>query len=24
VKKIYWEGVHYRTDIGEKALDRPS
>ena len=22
VKKIYWEGVHYRTDIGKKALDR--
>jgi phosphoribosylamine--glycine ligase len=20
VKKIYWEGVHYRTDIGQKAL----
>ncbi len=20
VKKIYWEGVHYRTDIGKKAL----
>jgi phosphoribosylamine--glycine ligase len=24
VKKIYWEGVHYRTDIGKKALDRLS
>jgi phosphoribosylamine---glycine ligase len=23
VKKIYWEGVHFRTDIGKKALDRP-
>jgi phosphoribosylamine--glycine ligase len=22
VKKIYWEGVHYRSDIGKKALDR--
>lgn len=22
VKKIYWEGVHYRNDIGKKALDR--
>jgi phosphoribosylamine--glycine ligase len=20
VKKIYWDGVHYRTDIGRKAL----
>ncbi|MGH7480208.1 MAG: phosphoribosylglycinamide synthetase C domain-containing protein, partial [Candidatus Methylomirabilales bacterium] len=24
VKKIYWEGAHYRTDIGKKALDRLS
>jgi phosphoribosylamine--glycine ligase len=22
VKKIYWDGVHYRTDIGQKALCR--
>ncbi len=22
VKKVYWEGVHYRNDIGKKALDR--
>jgi phosphoribosylamine--glycine ligase len=22
VKKISWEGVHYRTDIGQKALCR--
>ncbi len=22
VKKIYWEGAHYRSDIGKKALDR--
>lgn len=22
VKKVYWEGAHYRTDIGKKALDR--
>lgn len=22
VRKIYWEGVHYRNDIGKKALDR--
>ncbi|MFQ5802408.1 MAG: phosphoribosylamine--glycine ligase [Candidatus Methylomirabilales bacterium] len=22
VKKISWEGAHYRTDIGKKALDR--
>jgi phosphoribosylamine--glycine ligase len=22
VKKIHWEGAHYRTDIGKKALDR--
>jgi phosphoribosylamine--glycine ligase len=24
VKKITWEGVHYRTDIGKKALQRAS
>jgi phosphoribosylamine--glycine ligase len=22
VKKILWEGAHYRTDIGRRALDR--
>ncbi len=22
VKKVYWEGAHYRNDIGKKALDR--
>ena len=22
VKKIHWEGAHYRTDIGRRALDR--
>ena len=24
VKKIHWEGAHYRTDIGRRALDRTS
>jgi phosphoribosylamine--glycine ligase len=24
VEKIHWDGVHYRTDIGKKALNRPS
>jgi phosphoribosylamine--glycine ligase len=24
VKKIHWEGVHYRTDIGVRALARSS
>jgi phosphoribosylamine--glycine ligase len=24
VEKIRWEGVHYRTDIGRKALKRGS
>jgi phosphoribosylamine--glycine ligase len=24
VKKIHWEGVHYRTDIGRRALERSS
>jgi phosphoribosylamine--glycine ligase len=23
VEKIRWEGMHFRTDIGRKALDRP-
>jgi phosphoribosylamine--glycine ligase len=24
VEKINWDGVHYRTDIGRKAIARPS
>jgi phosphoribosylamine--glycine ligase len=24
VRRIRWDGVHYRTDIGRKALDRPA
>jgi len=23
VEKIHWDGVHYRTDIGRKAVERP-
>jgi phosphoribosylamine---glycine ligase len=23
VQKIHWDGVHYRTDIGRKAIERP-
>ena len=24
VEKIHWDGVHYRTDIGRKAIERPA
>ena len=24
VEKIHWDGVHYRTDIGRKAVERPA
>lgn len=24
VEKIHWNGVHYRTDIGRKAIERPA
>jgi phosphoribosylamine--glycine ligase len=24
VEKIHWDGVHYRTDIGKKAMQRPA
>jgi phosphoribosylamine--glycine ligase len=24
VEKIHWDGAHYRTDIGRKAIERPA
>jgi phosphoribosylamine-glycine ligase len=24
VDKIHWDGVHYRTDIGRNAVERPA
>ena len=24
VEKLHWDGVHYRTDIGRKAIERPA